>query len=783
MLMALIVSCGGAEDRKEKYLEKGKTYFEEKNYNKAKIEVKNVLQIDPKYAEAYYLLGQIEEKQKELIKAIGIYKKAIELNPKYTDAKIRLAKIYVIPGTDEYISMSRELLAEAVIEQPDNLYINFVLAIIEYKVGSKSKALKELEYVVDNKPDLTEAINLLAAIYNSEGNISGAKKILIKGAEDNPSNIPLRTTLGQLLAKNNELLEAEKYFKQAIEIEPENYALQVSLASFYATTNQQVKGERILRDAIEQDDEDVQRYLVLFDMLASKFGLKKAEEELISTIKNKPDLYELKFAQAKFYREIGDRVKAKNILKDIITEKSYDKEGVKARNQLAEILLKEGDLINAKVYVGEVIAEYPNNLDALLIISKLALINLDAVTAINGLRTIVKNEPKNAEASYMLAQAHELNKESLLAENELKKSLEANPVNDQTHVNYARFLISKGRIDESVAVVDKALAYFKDSYDLLSIKLKIVASQGKDSEVLTLLNLMEQADVNNAEVNTIRGQYYLAKNNQSQAIDEFEKAFVKSKVKFEPLKLIVKSHLVNKQPDKALQRLNVILDKEPDDVIANFLTGQVYLTQNKLTDARTSLQKAIDANGEWFPAHSALANTYLMEGDFEKALDVYQESLSKVTNKVPVLVKMASIHENKKEFTKAISIYNEVLSGTPDNKLAANNLASLLLDFGEEKDIKRALDLTKGFEKLKQPALRDTLAWAYAKSGDNLKAVEILKPIVEKSPKVAVFRYHLGYSLYHSGDKAAAKSHLDIAVSSEQNFTGKDKAKELLKTL
>jgi len=58
-----------------------------------------------------------------------------------------------------------------------------------------------------------------------------------------------------------------------------------------------------------------------------------------------------------------------------------------------------------------------------------------------------------------------------------------------------------------------------------------------------------------------------------------------------------------------------------------------------------------------------------------------------------------------------------------------------------------------------------------------------LQPIVERASNVAVFRYHLGYALYHSGDKAAAKSHLEIAVDSEQNFPGKIEAEALLKEI
>jgi len=36
------------EQRKAKYLAKGKEYLEQQNYDKAAVELKNVLQIDPK---------------------------------------------------------------------------------------------------------------------------------------------------------------------------------------------------------------------------------------------------------------------------------------------------------------------------------------------------------------------------------------------------------------------------------------------------------------------------------------------------------------------------------------------------------------------------------------------------------------------------------------------------------------------------------------------------------------------------------------------------------------
>jgi len=783
LLVSVLIACGGAEERKLKYLEKGKSFLTNKNYDKARIEIKNVLQIDPKFAEAYFLMGEIEEDNKELGKALSYYKKAIELDSNYIDAKLRISRIYVIAGTDELIAKALEYLKEVKEVAPDNNEEKIISASIEYKTGSKRNAVTSLAEIVRKNPTLVSAVSLLSSIYMHEGSDDEAKKLLEKAASLNSKNVPIRLSLVKIFAKNNDLVNAEKYLKQAINIEPDSYRLQVALASFYITSDKMDKAESILRESIRKNNKDTQRYLVLIEMLAKHFSIKRAEEEFISSIRDNPDMYELKFSQVKFYKRIGKREEAKSVLKKIIDDESYDVVGMKARTVLAGFLLEEGEQQAAKLYVDEVLAEYPSDSDALIIKSKLNLTNLDSSSAINSLRTVVKDNPKNTDASLLLAQAHEMNNESSLAETVLKKALEENPVNDQVHINYARYLASKGRNEEAIKVTNKALTYFNSSYDLMSVKLKVLASQGNESEILTLLNLMEQTNDSKDEVNIIRGKYFLSKKQVSKAIEQFEVAYKKSRDKYKSLQLIIKSYVANKQVDQAISRLQKQLKENSDDAIASLLLGQVYVLQNDIEKARARFNMAIEKSDAWFLPYSSLAVTYVAENDIPGALNVYHKALNSLKNKIPAQIQIAALYEKNKEYQKAMLTYENILSDSPDNKLALNNYSSLLLDFGDKKDGLKALDLVRGFEKLKQPALRDTLAWAYAKTGDYARAIEILKPIVEKAPKVTIFRYHLAYALYFIGDKAAAKSHLEVAVSSEQIFIGKDKAVELLKSI
>jgi Tfp pilus assembly protein PilF len=784
LLVIAVASCGGKEDRVANYLEKGKGFLTENNLKKARIEFKNVLQIDPKFPQAYYYMGQLEEKNKELRKAIGYYQKASELDPKYLDPKIKLARIFIIAGTKEYMAKAKGLLNEVLAVESNNLEAKLISATIDYKTGDKASAVKKIEAIVLKDLTLIKGVSLLAAIYDNDGRKDKAISVLEKGNAANKDNIPLKMSLAKVYASTDKIPEAEKQLLEIVNLDPEKYSYRIILSKFYTATDRNAEAEKVLRDAIAADDEDIKRYLALVEFLSKNKSIKDAESELLKMIEADSDIYEFKFALAEFYQKTGVSKKVKVVLEEIIDEKAYKVEGFKARTRLAKVYFEEKNIPEATRLLKEVLKNYPNDNEALFITSKIAVINNDAQTAINGLRTILKSEPTNVDAAKLLAGAHEMSNETGLAEDVLKNSIGSAPLDYKTHLNYATYLASKKNLTDAEDVLDKAILYFKDEYELLDLKLKIAAANKDESEIAKTLAAMKAGEANRYEPYVKQGQYYLAKKQYTKAMSEFEQALTRTKDKYKVLELIVKAYLIQKSPEKAIARLNKRLAAHANEPASYHLLGKVYASQKKYTESRNSFRKAIDNAKTWMDPYKALAAVYMVQGDVKNAEKTYKEAIKNATSKFTARMQLAALYEKEKQYDKAMEQYEKILSNAPDNNAVKNNLAALLLDHSSsDASIQKAKALTSGFVSIEHPALKDTLAWVHVKLGENDKARELLEKVVEKSPDTAVFKYHLGIALNNLGEKARAKKLLTESVNSKQEFTGKDQARKLIKSL
>jgi tetratricopeptide (TPR) repeat protein len=95
LLTTGLLACGGPQERKAQYRAKAQDYIQAGNFPKARVALRNVLKIDPKDAEAYFLVAQVEEKEKNWRNAVANYQQVVDIVPDHKQALIILAKYYL----------------------------------------------------------------------------------------------------------------------------------------------------------------------------------------------------------------------------------------------------------------------------------------------------------------------------------------------------------------------------------------------------------------------------------------------------------------------------------------------------------------------------------------------------------------------------------------------------------------------------------------------------------------------------------------------------------------
>ena len=92
----VLVACATSDEKKKAAYDNGQAYYEKAEYNSAVLEFKNAIQIDPVFADAYFMLGMVEYKQQHFKEAYANFIRVSELDPDHLENNLELAKILLL---------------------------------------------------------------------------------------------------------------------------------------------------------------------------------------------------------------------------------------------------------------------------------------------------------------------------------------------------------------------------------------------------------------------------------------------------------------------------------------------------------------------------------------------------------------------------------------------------------------------------------------------------------------------------------------------------------------
>jgi tetratricopeptide (TPR) repeat protein len=213
-------------------------------------ELKALLALDPRSAEAHMLLGIAYRSRgsAELVgEAVAELRQAVALNPGFAAARFYLARTYLdlgraarareeleaalaqSPGNPQFLALlgeterqlknpgrSVDLTRQALQADGSSAEARYYLALALHDLGHRDEAIKELARVVQSGPNVGDAYLNLGIAYLEAGQLDEAVAILIQGTRVDPSRPDLRTQLARAYRSKGSLAKADEQLALAM---------------------------------------------------------------------------------------------------------------------------------------------------------------------------------------------------------------------------------------------------------------------------------------------------------------------------------------------------------------------------------------------------------------------------------------------------------------------------------------------------------------------------------------------------------------------------------------
>lgn len=782
LLVIGLVGCGGPEERKEKYRLRAQEYFEQGNYPKARVALRNVLKIDPKDAEAYYLYAQVEEKEKNWRNAVAGYQQVVELRPDHERALLKLGKYYLeVRALDMVGQVSDRILTKA----PDHVGARALRIAATALSGRLDDAMVAAERLVADAPTEVDAVLLLASLYTARQHMEQVLPVLQRGLHAHPDDLELLEALAMTHVKQARPVEAETILRRIVALEPSILDHRLRLVAFFDQQGRYEKAESVLREAVQLDPDNEDRRLAMAEYVVKRRGISEGEALLQQARKDIPHSTKIQFAMGSLF-EATQKPDAARVVYDAVRSEFRGKpEAMEAQVKLANLDWIAGKQEAAERGIQEILQDNPRSVDALLLRGKMALQRGNGKEATQDFRSVLKDQPESADAHLLLGRAYLASGDTVLARESLEKAAVLKPALMDAQVLLAGLDATAGKLKDARKRVDSLIARHPGNLPLLGMLFQLQVQEKEWGGTQETLARLRTAGADRMKADLAEGHVAVAQQEWEKAESAYRRAVGQQPHAAEPLLALVQLGVRRGQMQRPVAMLEALAGEQPPHPYAAGLLGEVLLMQGKVDAAMPRFASATKVNPKWTTPWVHLARHAYATQQAEQGDAHLRHALETNPENEELRLMLATSLEARDRVDEAIAQYETVLKRHPKSVLAANNLAATLVDRkGDPDSLQRALALSRDFEaQPSNPYLLDTLGWAHLKLGHHQDALRLVKQATAKAPDHPVLNYHLGVIYAQSGDKKEARVHLTQALQAKQPFPWAQDARALLARL
>jgi tetratricopeptide (TPR) repeat protein len=727
--------------KKEAY-ERGNQYFEQKKYQEAIIEYRKAIQQDAMYPEARYKLAQAYDQLGDGGNAAREYIRAADLLPNDALAQVR-AGIFLLVGGAYEDAKTRAQKALAL--EPRNAEAQILLAEANASLKNLTGAVEQMEELIRMDPNDARAYTRLAGFKLQQGNPQEAEQAFERAVRLAPHSIDAALGLSQFYMSVGRTKDAEEWLKKAVGIDPKNPLANRALAAYYMSTGRLPEAEAPLKAFVDAAPNHAPR-LTLAD----------------------------------YYYRAGKPDEARKILDGLTGDRALVPD---VQTRLAILDRNANHDADAYKRLDDVLKSNPNSSRALVLKGRYLAADKKFDEAIATLRKAIDVDPKLGEAHYWIGIAYMDKGDREAAKTEFTEVLSLEPTEVGSKLQLAQIHLAEGNLDAAAELASQAVANQPGNGQARLVLIDVQLARGELKTAAHDAALLAKMLPNRAEVQLELGRVYARQGDNENAESALTKAIELSGGSNESVGNLVDLRIRTNRLDAARQLVDQQIAKHPDNAWLQIYSARIAYRANDQAATEAALKKALALDPSNVQGYVELSNLYAAQRRMDEARAQLERVVAEQPNAIWAQTMIAiSLHvENRKD--DARKWYERILAADPNAAMAANNLAMLDLESGNNLDIALQHAQVAKQQLPDSPEVNDTLGLIYLKKGLGRLALPAFEVSAARDPDNAVYHYHLAQAYAATGDRAKARASLMRALKVKSDFDGASEARRMLAEL
>lgn len=744
-LFMAITACAKKEDRALAFYDSGMQFFNQNDFDKARVELLNAIQMDPSMGEAYFQLGLIAQAEGDIPLMYENMSTAMFLDKQNVQAKLYVAEILLVNKQfDEVYEIAEAAYqideenyralrikaaarlgqkrfqdAEALINhalkiKEDDDAIHGLMAVMAKERGQDEKAIQHLNDAIKYSEDPTQYLVLRSGVHEELNDQQGLLNDYRELFKHNPSKAQYLFAEVKILINLRDFDRAENLLLGLIEREPNNFI-----------------AKQFLVETIKMHDET------------------KAWKQLEEFIEAHPDAIILQFFKIKWLRQDNKNIVARRLLKKMIQSPELQAKHLqKARALLAEMLIAEGDVQQGMALVNLNLKENKSHELSHLLKAQQDLSKRDYPAATASLRTVLRHNPNSVEGLVTLGKMYAESGSVLLADDAYRQALDLSPKNVDAAMPVVKNLLANQDLSRADAIISRVLKSSPNDAKLLMFYTQINLMKKDWVKAMETIERLRSVPGSALYAELLTGRVFQAQEKYELAIERFKNVLEKNPELISALQgLSFSYNALDRLPD-LISFLEEFQQRYPDIVVAHLVAAEVHQTMGNLQAAIQEVKEALTKKPDWARGYANLAGYQISAGHEDSAEEIYQQGISKSPNDSYLSILLAEYYEQANEPEKASLTYEKIIEKEPDNLVAINNYANLLLGkLASKENISKALSISSPLKATSDEQFLDTYAWALIQNGRLQEGESLLREALKLNNQVPVIRLHLGIAL------------------------------------